>query len=84
MLVLTHPFNVTASPILKNVGELILKGGRISDHDSLKKLNEYMKPIYSTLILPTPQSHRPHPLTRRNGLENQVEFLGLAHTFVTM
>ena len=24
---------------------------------------------------------RPHPLTRRNGLVNQVEFLGLAHTF---
>ena len=23
---------------------------------------------------------RPHPLTRRNGLVNQVEFLGLAHT----
>ena len=27
---------------------------------------------------------RPHPLTRRNGLVNQVKFLGLAHTFVTM
>ena len=27
---------------------------------------------------------RPHPLTRRNGLVNQVEFLGLAHTFATM
>ena len=27
---------------------------------------------------------RPHPLTRRNGLVNQVEFLGLAHAFVTM
>ena len=25
-----------------------------------------------------------HPLTRRNGLVNQVEFLGLAHTFATM
>ena len=24
---------------------------------------------------------RPHPLTRRSGLVNQVEFLGLAHTF---
>ena len=24
---------------------------------------------------------RPHPLMRRNGLVNQVEFLGLAHTF---
>ena len=24
---------------------------------------------------------RPHPLPRRNGLVNQVEFLGLAHTF---
>ena len=23
---------------------------------------------------------RPHPLTRRNGLVNQVEFLGLVHT----
>ena len=27
---------------------------------------------------------RPHPLMRRNGLVNQVEFLGLAHTFATM
>ena len=27
---------------------------------------------------------RPHPLTRRNGLVNQVEFLGLAHAFATM
>ena len=27
---------------------------------------------------------RPHPLTRRNGLANQVEFLGLAYTFTTM
>ena len=27
---------------------------------------------------------RPRPLTRRNGLVNQVEFLGLVHTFVTM
>ena len=27
---------------------------------------------------------RCHPLTRRNGLVNQVEFLGLAHTFVTV
>ena len=27
---------------------------------------------------------RPHPLTRRNGLVNQVEFLWLAHTFVTV
>ena len=26
---------------------------------------------------------RPHPLTRRNGLVNQVEFLGLAHAFAT-
>ena len=26
---------------------------------------------------------RPHPLTRRNGLVSQVEFLGLAHTFTT-
>ena len=28
--------------------------------------------------------HRPHPLTRRNGLVNQVKFLGLAHTFATL
>ena len=27
---------------------------------------------------------RPHPLTRRNGLVNQVEFLGLAHAFATL
>ena len=27
---------------------------------------------------------RPHLLTRRNGLVNQVKFLGLAHTFVTV
>ena len=27
---------------------------------------------------------RPHPLTKRNGLVNQVEFLGLAHPFATM
>ena len=27
---------------------------------------------------------RPHPLTRRNGLVNQVDFLGLAHAFATM
>ena len=26
---------------------------------------------------------RPHPLTRRNGLVNQVEFFGLKHTFAT-
>ena len=26
---------------------------------------------------------RPHPLLRRNGLVNQVEFLGLAHAFAT-
>ena len=25
--------------------------------------------------------HRPHPLTRKNGLANQVNFWGLAHTF---
>ena len=27
---------------------------------------------------------RPHPLTRRKRLVNQVEFFGLAHAFVTM
>ena len=27
---------------------------------------------------------RPHPLTRRNSLVNQVEFLGLVHAFATM
>ena len=27
---------------------------------------------------------RPHPLTRRNDLVNQVEFLGLVHAFATM
>ena len=27
---------------------------------------------------------RPHPLTRRNSLVNQVEFLGLAHSFATV
>ena len=27
---------------------------------------------------------RPHPLTRRNGLVNQVEFLGLVHAFATL
>ena len=27
---------------------------------------------------------RPHPLTRRNSLVNQVEFLGLAHAFAMM
>ena len=27
---------------------------------------------------------RPHPLTRRNGLVNQVEFLGLAHGFAIL
>ena len=27
---------------------------------------------------------RPHPLTRRNNLVNQVEFLGLVHAFVTL
>ena len=27
---------------------------------------------------------RPHPLMRRNGLVNQVEFLGLVHTFATV
>ena len=27
---------------------------------------------------------RPHPLTRRNGLVNQVKFLGLAQAFVTI
>ena len=27
---------------------------------------------------------RPHPPMRRNGLVNQVEFLGLAHTFATL
>ena len=27
---------------------------------------------------------RPHPLTRRNSLVNQVEFLGLAHAFATL
>ena len=27
---------------------------------------------------------RPHPLTRRNGLVNQVEFLGLTYAFATM
>ena len=34
--------------------------------------------IYTRLI------PRPHPLTRRNGLVNQVEFLGLAHNFATV
>ena len=27
---------------------------------------------------------RPHPLTRRNGPANQVEFLGLAHGFAIL
>ena len=27
---------------------------------------------------------RPHPLTRRNSLVNQVKFLGLAYAFVTL
>ena len=35
----------------------------------------------STLVSLVP---RPHPLTRRNDLVNQVEFLGLGHAFVTM
>ena len=34
----------------------------------------------SSLVL----SPRPHPLTRGNGLVNQVEFLGLTHAFATM
>ena len=35
--------------------------------------------LYFSSLVP-----RPHPLTRRNGLVNQVEFLGLAHAFATM
>ena len=27
---------------------------------------------------------RPHPLTRRNSVVDQVEFLGLVHTFATV
>ena len=27
---------------------------------------------------------RPHPITKRNGLVNQVEFLGLAHNFAAV
>ena len=27
---------------------------------------------------------RPHPFVRRNGVVNQVEFLGLVHTFATV
>ena len=27
---------------------------------------------------------RPHPLMSRNGLVNQVKFLGVAHTFATV
>ena len=34
--------------------------------------------VYVVSLVP-----RPHPLTRRNGLVNEVEFLGLVHTFVT-
>ena len=35
-------------------------------------------------LLPPSLVPRPHPLMRRNGLVNQVEFLGLAHTFATL
>ena len=38
----------------------------------------YTKPIHKGY------GPRPHPLMRRNGLVNQVEFLGLAHTFATV
>ena len=37
--------------------------------------------LTTTNDIPSPVP-KPHPLTRRNGLVNQVEFLGLAHTFV--
>ena len=40
-----------------------------------------------SILLPRPLASlvpRPHPLTRRNGLVNQVEFLGLAGTLATV
>ena len=38
---------------------------------------DYITRIYTSLV------PRPHSLMRRNGLVNQVELLGLAHTFAT-
>ena len=40
--------------------------------------------VRSPGLLPPSLVPRPHPLTRRNGLVNQVDFLGLAHDFATM
>ena len=36
------------------------------------------------LLVESSLVHRPHPLTRRNSLVNQVELLGLADAFATM
>ena len=44
-------------------------------------LLEQLSQSYMYLLSLVP---RPHPLTRRNGLVNQVDFLGLAHSFATM
>ena len=43
-----------------------------------------IKSNQSHFVGPTSLVPRPHPLMRRNGLVNQVEFLGLVHTFATM
>ena len=40
--------------------------------------------VHKTFVRKTSRVPRPHPLTRRNGLVNQVKFLGLPHAFVTV
>jgi len=45
---------------------------------STSKWRERISQVWLSLV------PRPHPLTRRNGLVNQVEFLGLAGTLATL
>ena len=40
--------------------------------------------LYTLHMIPLSLVLRPHPLMRRNGLVNQVDFLGLVHTFAAM
>ena len=50
----------------------------VGHHSTINVRKCMLKRVVYTSLVP-----RPHPLTRRNGLVNQVEFLGLAHTFAT-
>ena len=73
--------NSEPTTVSRNAGLAIVEAYTVSSPEwyiTLSSMYQYV-PIVEASLIP-----RPHPLTRRNGLVNQVEFLGLARTFATV